>query len=78
PYLLEPHYLSWLWQGFLITVLISFWTIIIATLLGFLLSAAYDSNIAPLRWCATLYTSLFRNTPLLVQLFFWYFASGEL
>ncbi|HGN0253273.1 TPA: amino acid ABC transporter permease [Proteus mirabilis] len=77
-YLLEPHYLSWLWQGFLITLLISFWTIIIATLLGFLLSAAYDSHIAPLRWCAAIYTSLFRNTPLLVQLFFWYFASGEL
>ena len=66
-YLLEPHYLSWLWQGFLITLLISFWTIILATLLGFLLSAAYDSHIAPLRWCVTLYTSLFRNTPLLVQ-----------
>ncbi|EEG86444.1 hypothetical protein PROPEN_01435 [Proteus penneri ATCC 35198] len=23
-YLLEPHYLSWLWNGFLITLLISF------------------------------------------------------
>lgn len=77
-YLLEPHYLNWLWNGFLITLLISFWTIIIATLFGFILSAARDSSIAPIRWLAASYTSLFRNTPLLVQLFFWYFASGEI
>lgn len=77
-YLLEPHYLRWLWNGFLITLLISFWTIIIATLFGFFLSAAHDSTFAPLRWLAAIYTSLFRNTPLLVQLFFWYFASGEI
>ena len=77
-YLLEPHYLSWLWNGFLITLLISFWTIVIATLMSFALSAARDSTFAPLRWLATAYTSLFRNTPLLVQLFFWYFASGEI
>ncbi|MEB6857847.1 amino acid ABC transporter permease [Proteus cibi] len=77
-YLLEPHYLRWLWSGFLITLLISFWTIVIATLMSFALSAARDSVFAPLRWLATAYTSLFRNTPLLVQLFFWYFASGEI
>lgn len=77
-YLLEPHYLSWLWSGFLITLLISFWTIVIATLMSFALSAARDSAFAPLRWLATAYTSLFRNTPLLVQLFFWYLASGEI
>lgn len=77
-YLLDGRYLSWLWNGFLITLLISFWTIIAATLFGFILTAARDSTLAPLRWLASGYTSLFRNTPLLVQLFFWYFASGEI
>ncbi len=36
-HLLAPEYLGWLGQGFVITLLISFWTILAATLLGFLL-----------------------------------------
>lgn len=77
-HLLAPDYLNWLWQGFLITILISFWTIIAATLLGFVLVAARDSQLALIRWFIKGYISIFRNTPLLVQLFFWYFASGEI
>lgn len=77
-HLLAPEYLEWLGQGFVITLLISFWTILAATLLGFLLVAGRDSQLAPLRWLVSIYTSVFRNTPLLVQLFFWYFASGEI
>lgn len=77
-HLLAPEYLGWLGQGFVITLLISFWTILAATLLGFLLVAGRDSQLAPLRWLVSAYTSVFRNTPLLVQLFFWYFASGEI
>ena len=37
-----------------------------------------DSSLRPLRWLAMGYSSLFRNTPLLVQLFFWYFAAGQI
>ena len=49
-----------------------------ATLLGFVLAAMRDSSLRPLRWLAVGYSSLFRNTPLLVQLFFWYFAAGQI
>lgn len=76
-HLLAPEYLEWLGQGFVITLLIAFWTILAATLLGFLLVAGRDSQFAPTRWLVSAYTSVFRNTPLLVQLFFWYFASGK-
>ncbi|OAT50758.1 amino acid ABC transporter permease [Providencia heimbachae] len=77
-HLLAPQYLEWFGYGFLLTVWISVCTIIAATLLGFIVASAKDSQIAPLRWFVSLYISIFRNTPLLVQLFFWYFASGEI
>ncbi|MDR0217538.1 MAG: amino acid ABC transporter permease [Enterobacteriaceae bacterium] len=82
-HLLAPEYLQWLWQGFLITLLLSACTIISSTLLGFIVAAARDNqNNAfihkALRWLVMVYTSVFRNTPLLVQLFFWYFASGQI
>ncbi|EKT57163.1 amino acid ABC transporter permease [Providencia burhodogranariea] len=75
---LAPEYLEWFGYGFLLTIWISVCTIIASTLLGFLVASARDSQIAPLRWVVTIYISIFRNTPLLVQLFFWYFASGEI
>lgn len=77
-HLLAPQYLEWFGYGFLLTVWISVCTIIAATLLGFIVASAKDSQIAPLRWFVSIYISVFRNTPLLVQLFFWYFASGEI
>ncbi|MEC5320197.1 amino acid ABC transporter permease [Brenneria populi subsp. brevivirga] len=77
-WLLAPQYLGWLWQGFLVTLWISFCTIILATALGFLLAAARDSQLRLLRWPVMAYSSLFRNTPLLIQLFFWYFGASQL
>ncbi|WP_445495842.1 amino acid ABC transporter permease [Photorhabdus sp. SF281] len=77
-HVLAPQYLAWLWQGFLMTLWISACTVAASTLLGFLLAAARDSQLKILRWPVTAYTTLFRNTPLLVQLFFWYFASGQI
>lgn len=75
---LEPRYLAWLWQGFLLTLLISFCTILSATLLGLVLAALRDSTSRWLSWPAAGYSVFFRNTPLLVQLFFWYFGAGQL
>ncbi|MEH0874217.1 amino acid ABC transporter permease [Pectobacterium cacticida] len=77
-WLLAPQYLFWLWHGFLITLGISFSAIVLSTTLGFLLAAARDSQIWALRSVVVAYSSLFRNTPLLVQLFFWYFGAGQL
>ena len=48
-----------------------------STLLGFLLAAARDSELKGLQWFAIGYSTLFRNTPLLIQLFFWYFAASR-
>lgn len=68
--LLAPEYFDWIWQGLLITIGISFCAIVFSSLLGFVVVAARDSHIVFLRWLAISYISLFRNTPLLIQLFF--------
>ncbi|WOB91226.1 amino acid ABC transporter permease [Providencia sp. PROV175] len=75
---LAPQYLEWFGYGFLITIWISICTIVAATVLGFIVASAKDSQITLVRWAVSIYISIFRNTPLLVQLFFWYFASGEI
>lgn len=76
--LLAPHYLSWLWHGFLLTLWLSLCVVVLSTLLGMVLAAARDSQRNLLRWPVIAYSALFRNTPLLVQLFFWYFGAAQL
>jgi len=44
-------------------------------LLGLLIAVMRMSRVAPVRWFALGYLEFFRNTPLLVQIFFWYFGS---
>lgn len=72
--LLAPKYLLWMWHGFQTTLLLTAVTIVLATLLAFILAAARLTEHAVLRAAATSYVSLLRNTPLLVQLLFWYFG----
>jgi polar amino acid transport system permease protein len=71
---LAPKYLLWMWRGFLTTLWLTALAALLATLLGMLLAAARSSGIRALQLPAMAYTSLFRNTPLLVQLLFWYFG----
>ncbi len=76
--LLAPEYLRWLWHGLVVTIELSVLTVILATLLGFLITALYESRWRPLRMIVIGYCALFRDTPLLVQLFFWYFGVTKL
>ena len=76
--LLEPRYFWWLWDGFLVTMAISFLTIIFSTTLGFLLVIAQQSHIKIIKGVVIGYNAIFRYSPLLPQLFFWYFGIGNL
>ncbi len=60
--------------GLLNTVLVSFLGIILATVLGFVIGIARLSNNWLISRLASVYIEIFRNLPLLVQIFFWYFA----
>lgn len=60
--------------GLLNTVLVSVLGIIVATTLGFIVGVARLSNNWLIARIATVYVEVLRNTPLLLQIFFWYFA----
>ena len=76
--LLEARYLWWLWDGFLVTLVISLLTIIFSTILGFLLVIAQQSGTKLIKGIVVGYNAIFRYSPLLPQLFFWYFGIGNL
>ena len=60
--------------GFLNTLLVAAIGIVIATVLGFTLGIARLSSNWLVAKLATVYIETVRNVPLLLQLFFWYFA----
>ncbi|PCJ36413.1 MAG: amino acid ABC transporter permease [Moraxellaceae bacterium] len=60
--------------GLLNTLLVAGLGIIFATLIGFVVGIARLSNNFLARNLASAYIGLFRNIPLLLHLFFWYFA----
>ncbi|MCW7556241.1 amino acid ABC transporter permease [Endozoicomonas gorgoniicola] len=60
--------------GLLNTLLVSSFGVVLATLLGFLIGVASLSSNWLLTRLADAYVECFRNIPLLLQIFFWYFA----
>jgi general L-amino acid transport system permease protein len=60
--------------GLLNTILVSALGIAIATILGFIIGIARLSNNWLVAKLAAVYIEIFRNIPLLLQIFFWYFA----
>jgi general L-amino acid transport system permease protein len=64
-----------LWIGFLNTLMIAFVGVIFATILGFIIGIARLSSNWIISKIATVYIEVVRNIPLLLQIFFWYFAA---
>lgn len=74
----EGTYVDWLLQGLQWTLMLSLSSWVIALLVGSLVGVL---RTVPNRWLAglaTCYVEIFRNIPLLVQLFIWYFVLPEL
>lgn len=65
-------------KGTLITVEVTFLALILGTTLGLLGGLARLSQHKTIRNLAGAYVSIFRGTPLLVQLFIWYFGLPEI
>ena len=61
-------------HGLNLTITITLYSAVIALALGTIIGLARLSRFKPVYWFATCYVELFRNTPLLIQLFFWNFA----
>ena len=61
--------------GLLNTILVSVIGIILATIIGVVVGIARLSNNYLINRSAAVYVEFFRNIPLLLQIFFWYFAA---
>jgi His/Glu/Gln/Arg/opine family amino acid ABC transporter permease subunit len=65
---------QWLFQGIVTTLELSTLAWLLAGALGILSGALRTVPLRPLRALATFYVEFFRNVPLLVWMFFWYFG----
>jgi glutamate/aspartate transport system permease protein len=78
PILLKEPYFGWIVSGFGKTILIAVLAWAIAFPLGSAIGIARTAESRALRFAGTAYVDLFRNIPLLVQMFLWYFVVPEL
>lgn len=78
-----PFSLSTLWeyrirfmQGFILTIQISLFSMLISLLIGLLIAWGRQSKILYLNYLSSTYVQLIRGTPLLVQIIFFYYVIG--
>ncbi|MEK3885109.1 ABC transporter substrate-binding protein/permease [Paenibacillus sp. PL2-23] len=71
-------YIPFMLKGVYVTLLFTLVSAAFGFIWGTVLSLFKISGIKPLEWFATAYTSVFRGTPLLLQLFLIYFATPQL
>jgi putative glutamine transport system permease protein len=65
-------------EGYRTTVIVSLLAMLLSLALGILVAGLRTSGVAPLRWLAVGYVEFFRNTPLLIQLYFYFFGLTRL
>ncbi len=71
-------YLGWVLSGIKWTLLVSILGWVIAFSVGSVLGVMRTAPLLPLRASAIAYVEVFRNIPLLVQMFIWYFVLPEI
>ncbi len=76
--LFQDPYLGWLISGLGWTVSVSLCAWVVAFVIGALIGVGRTVNNRLISGLCTAYVELFRNVPLLVQLFVWYFAIPEM
>ena len=64
-------------QGFLVTLHLTFWSMLFGVILGLIFGVMRVVKSAPANGLATLYVWLIRGTPVILQLFLFYFALRE-
>ena len=69
---LDPHLWSHVWKSLQVTITLSAWASFFAVVLGFVCSFLSFFGGPLLKRLVQLYVTLFRNTPLLIQLYLYY------
>ncbi|MBN1547385.1 MAG: amino acid ABC transporter permease [Syntrophaceae bacterium] len=72
------QYFEWIVSGIKVTIELSVVSIALSFILGLLIAVMRMSTVKPILWFSHAYLEFFRNTPLLVQIFFWYFGSYQI
>ena len=76
--LFEPQYFDWIISGTLWTIYLSIASSFIAFFLGSIVGIFRTLDNKILNFIGTTYVEIFRNIPLLVQMFIWYFVFPEI
>ena len=76
--LIEPQYFDWIISGTLWTIYLSIASSFIAFFLGSIIGIFRTLDNKILNFVGTTYVEIFRNIPLLVQMFIWYFVFPEI
>jgi putative glutamine transport system permease protein len=61
-------------QGFSTTIEVSIVALVLSLILGVVIAVLRISRVKPLEWFGTAYVEFFRNTPIVIQIFFFYFG----
>lgn len=70
------EYRARLWSGLVMTVMLSLGALVCSLVIGVVTAAARRSRVLVLRYLATAYVEAIRGTPLLVQIYFFYYLVG--
>lgn len=65
-----------IWDGFCMTVGISAASLVLSLVLGVLVAAGQGTRFLPLRYLCDFYVKIIRGTPLIVQVYFFYYIIG--
>ncbi|MBZ5200526.1 amino acid ABC transporter permease [Planomicrobium chinense] len=71
-------YIPFMLEGIWVTLKFVFFAIILGSILGTVLALFKIGSVKPLRWFADAYTSIFRGTPLILQLMIIYYSIPQL
>lgn len=65
-----------LWQGFKMSIIISIGSLVVSLLIGTITAIGQQSKILTIRYLCKVYVQIIRGTPLLVQIYFFYYIIG--
>ncbi|MBT3651097.1 MAG: ABC transporter permease subunit, partial [Rhodobacteraceae bacterium] len=74
----DETYLGWLISGVQWTFAVALAAWVIALTIGIIVGVGRTLPSKPIAFICTTYVEIFRNVPLLVQMFLWYFVVPEL
>ncbi|MDD4028500.1 MAG: amino acid ABC transporter permease [Caldisericia bacterium] len=70
------QYRNRLWQGFLMTILISVGSLVVSLFIGLIAALGQEYKVLFLQYFCKTYVQIIRGTPLLVQIYFFYYIIG--